>query len=94
MSEHEGFSVPLLEAMLFELPILAHARGAVPDTLGGAGVQFDEKNYEELAEMAYLLANEEDLRERVVEGQLSRLKRFEPRRVESDLRGFIEEVCA
>ena len=94
MSEHEGFSVPLLEAMLFELPILAHARGAVPDTLGGAGILFDEKNYEELAEMAYLLAHEEDLRERVVEGQLSRLKRFEPGRVESDLRGFIEEVCA
>jgi glycosyltransferase involved in cell wall biosynthesis len=94
MSEHEGFSVPLVEAMLFELPILAHARGAVPDTLGGAGVLFDEKNYEELAEMAHLLANEEDLRERVVAGQCERLKRFEPRRVEGDLRKFIEEVRA
>lgn len=93
MSEHEGFAVPLVESMLFEVPILAFAAGAVPDTLGGAGVLFHEKNYEELAEMAHLLASDEDLRERVIDRQLERLERFEPERVQSDLMGFIEEVC-
>jgi len=94
MSEHEGFAVPLVESMLFEVPILAFAAGAVPDTLGGAGVQFHEKNYEELAEMAHLLATDEDLRERVIRAQLERLERFAPERVQSDLLAFIEEVCA
>jgi glycosyltransferase involved in cell wall biosynthesis len=37
-SEHEGFCVPLVEAMLFDLPIVAVAAGAIPETLGGAGI--------------------------------------------------------
>ena len=37
-SEHEGFCVPLLEAMAFEVPVVASAAGAIPDTLGGAGI--------------------------------------------------------
>jgi glycosyltransferase involved in cell wall biosynthesis len=94
MSEHEGFGVPLVESMFFELPILAYAAGAVPDTLGGAGVQFGEKNYEELAEMAHLMVNDSDLIESVVAGQRRRLARFEPARVEQELLGYLEEVCA
>ena len=40
LSEHEGFCVPLLEAMAADVPVLAYASTAVPDTLGGAGVLF------------------------------------------------------
>ena len=40
LSEHEGFCVPLLEAMAADVPVLAYAAAAVPETLGGAGVQF------------------------------------------------------
>ena len=94
MSEHEGFAVPLVESMLFEVPILAFAAGATPDTLGEAGIQFHEKNYEELAEMAHLLSTEDDLRNRVVASGRRRLERFAPERVETELLGFIEEVCA
>ncbi|MEP6783297.1 MAG: glycosyltransferase, partial [Acidobacteriota bacterium] len=39
LSEHEGFCVPLLEAMAADVPVLAYSAAAVPDTLGGAGVQ-------------------------------------------------------
>ena len=35
MSEHEGFCVPLVEAMATDVPVLAYAAGAVPETLGG-----------------------------------------------------------
>ncbi|MCJ7439870.1 MAG: glycosyltransferase [Acidimicrobiia bacterium] len=37
LSAHEGFCIPLLEAMSFDLPILACDRAAIPETLGGAG---------------------------------------------------------
>jgi glycosyltransferase involved in cell wall biosynthesis len=94
MSEHEGFGVPLVESMFFEVPILAYAAGAVPDTLGGAGILFAEKNYEELAEMAHLMVSDPDLIEKVVAGQRRRLARFEPARVEQDLLGYLEEVWA
>ncbi len=40
-SEHEGFSVPLVEAMALGAPILAHPAAAVPETLGDAGLLLD-----------------------------------------------------
>ncbi len=92
MSEHEGFAVPLVESMLMDLPILAYAAGAVPDTLEGAGVQFSAKNYEELAEMAHELVTNESLRASVIEGERRRVDRFSPQRVEADLLGYVEEV--
>ncbi len=38
MSLHEGFGVPLIEAMAFGLPVLARRAGAVALTLGDAGL--------------------------------------------------------
>jgi glycosyltransferase involved in cell wall biosynthesis len=38
MSEHEGFCVPLLEAMSFDVPVVARSFGAIPDTMGDAGL--------------------------------------------------------
>jgi glycosyltransferase involved in cell wall biosynthesis len=43
LSDHEGFCIPLLEAMQFDLPIVAFAAGAVPETLGSAGILLDTK---------------------------------------------------
>ena len=37
-SEHEGFCVPLLEAMSFDVPVLARGFAAVPETAGGAAL--------------------------------------------------------
>jgi L-malate glycosyltransferase len=37
-TEHEGLCLPLLEAMAFDVPVLARDYAAVPDTLGGAGM--------------------------------------------------------
>jgi glycosyltransferase involved in cell wall biosynthesis len=44
LSEHEGFCVPLLEAMALELPVIAYRAAAVPDTVAGAGVLLDDKD--------------------------------------------------
>lgn len=44
MSEHEGFCVPLLEAMYFGVPIVAYNACAVPDTLGDAGILLEDKD--------------------------------------------------
>ena len=38
LSEHEGFCLPLVESMIFDLPVVALAATAVPYTLGEAGV--------------------------------------------------------
>lgn len=43
-SEHEGFCVPLVEAMAMGVPIVAYSSSAIPETVGDAGIVWDEKN--------------------------------------------------
>lgn len=44
LSEHEGFCLPLAEAMAMKLPVIAHAATAVPGTVGDAGLLLDERD--------------------------------------------------
>jgi glycosyltransferase involved in cell wall biosynthesis len=76
LSEHEGFCVPLVEAMAMDVPVLAFAAAAVPDTLGGAGIQFAPKDLEHASELLGLLAFDADTRTRVLAGQRRRLEEF------------------
>jgi L-malate glycosyltransferase len=76
LSEHEGFCVPLVEAMAMDVPVLAYGAAAVPDTLGGAGVQFAPKDLEYAAELLGMLAFEDGPREGVLAGQRKRLEDF------------------
>lgn len=73
MSEHEGFCVPLLEAMAFGLPVAAYDAGAVAETLGGAGVLLDDKRPEIVAELLHRLVTDDTLRRAVLTGQERRL---------------------
>ena len=61
-SEHEGFCVPLLEAMAFSLPILAHDSGAVAETVGDAGIVTAGRDPLVWAEIAWRLATDQRLR--------------------------------
>jgi glycosyltransferase involved in cell wall biosynthesis len=90
MSEHEGFCVPLVEAMAADLPILAYSCTAIPDTLAGAGVQFAPKDFEHAAELLGMLAFDDGLRAAVIEGQRRRLAHFSAGRVDTALRRLLE----
>ena len=85
LSEHEGFCVPLIEAMAADVPVLAYAAGAVPETLGGSGLLFAPKDLEVAAEMLGMLVYDRPLRARILEGQRQRLKDFAPERIEAQL---------
>ncbi|RPI53919.1 MAG: hypothetical protein EHM56_06750 [Chloroflexi bacterium] len=71
--------------MHFDLPILARALAAVPDTLGQAGVQFHRLDHPVLAEVMDLLIADQALRARVIAGQERRLQELAPGRVEIKL---------
>ena len=85
LSEHEGFCVPLLEAMAADVPVLAYASTAVPDTLAGAGVQFAPKDLEHAAELLGELTFNDHFRARVIYGQRRRLEDFGDDRILRDL---------
>jgi glycosyltransferase involved in cell wall biosynthesis len=92
LSEHEGFCVPLVEAMAADVPVLAYAAAAVPDTLGGAGVQFAPKDLEYAAELLGSLAFDDDLRARVIAGQRRRLADFGDTRVTRELAALVHQL--
>jgi L-malate glycosyltransferase len=52
LSEHEGYCVPLIEAMTFGVPVVAYDAGAVAETLRGGGVLLRDKSPELVAEVA------------------------------------------
>ena len=45
-SEHEGFCVPIIEAFYERVPVIAYAATAVPATMDGAGILYDDKDPE------------------------------------------------
>ena len=51
MSEHEGFCIPLVEAMYFGVPIIAYRSSAVAETLGENGVIVDSKDMNYIAKV-------------------------------------------
>jgi glycosyltransferase involved in cell wall biosynthesis len=92
LSEHEGFCVPLVEAMATDLPILAYGGAAVPETLGGAGLCFTPKDLEYAAELLGMVVYDEDLRREVIAGQRRRLDDFGAATVERALESMIASL--
>jgi len=92
LSEHEGFCAPLVEAMATGVPVLAYGAAAVPETLGGAGIQFAPKDLEYAAELMGALAFDDDLRAGVLAGQRQRLEAFSDARMQSSLQAAVAAV--
>lgn len=72
MSEHEGFCMPVIEAMHFGLPVLAYAASAIPDTVGNGGVLVSEKRHAEIAELVMKMARPGELRRSLIGAGRSR----------------------
>jgi glycosyltransferase involved in cell wall biosynthesis len=76
LSEHEGFGLPFIESMVFDLPILAFACTAVPFTLGGSGVLMRTKPVERVAELVHIVATDDSLKNKILERQRIRLRDY------------------
>lgn len=92
MSEHEGFCVPILEAMYHSVPVMAYAAGAVPETMGGAGVIFMKKDYPFLAETAYRLLHDKALHSAVIQQQRQRMAAYDPEKEALRLKDLLQPV--
>jgi glycosyltransferase involved in cell wall biosynthesis len=77
MSRHEGFGVPLLEAMYRGVPVVAYGAAAVPETMAGAGLATLSGDPIEVARLLAVLERQPALRARVVEAQRARLRGLE-----------------
>ncbi|HZU73053.1 MAG TPA: glycosyltransferase family 4 protein, partial [Acidimicrobiales bacterium] len=72
-SEHEGFCVPILEAMHHQVPVVAYSCGAVPETMGDSGILLRSKSPGLMAAAVHRALTDTDLRARLVAAGRRRL---------------------
>jgi len=92
LSEHEGFCIPLLEAMAFDVPVLAFKATGVPYALGEAGMLVNRKRYDVIGELVDLLVHDETLSQQVIARQRRRLAEFTPAATAESLKLCVEQI--
>lgn len=92
LSDHEGFCVPLIEAMAAGLPIVAFASSAIPETLGHAGLLLNEKVPSLVAEAVMETLDNPALEALAAPARGERLRRFGQAELEARLRDFVEAI--
>lgn len=91
-SEHEGFCVPVVEAMHHRLPVFALAAAAVPETMRGAGVAFDTADWPSIAEAIDAVDRDAQLRARIIEGQAEVARYYQPESVAGAWMRWLDEA--
>lgn len=92
MSEHEGFCIPLLEAMHYQLPIIAYDACAIGETLGQSGILVKKKDFREVAELAEKVRPGSVFRQKVIEHQNNRLNDFSAEKTAARLKSYLESL--
>ncbi len=76
MSEHEGFGMPLIEAMLHDVPVVAYNSSNIGNTLGEGGLLLDSKDPRRIGALLNLISSQPALRRRIIAAQRRNLERF------------------
>lgn len=93
MSEHEGFCAPLVEAMLYRIPVFARAAAAVPQTLGDAGVLFESPpDFPIIAETIAEVLHDQSLRDSILARQDKRIAEIRGRDLSGELKTLLASL--
>ncbi len=94
MSEHEGFGVPLLEAMKMGVPVISYCSSAIPETMNGAGILVHEKNYAYIGALCNEVLTDSDLYQKIVERQMVRIQQLEEMNTEEIFFKIIDNILS
>lgn len=84
-SAHEGFCLPLLEAMHHGIPVIAPELGGIPEALNGAGVMYSDLRPAELGALFHRVLSDSALRSEILASQTKRLAEVRARNIEAEL---------
>lgn len=73
---YEGFGIPVLEAMACGVPVAASNTASVPEVVGDAGLLFDPRSVDDIANKMYQILSNATLKEELVRRGLERIKAF------------------
>lgn len=91
MSEHEGFCIPILEAQYYNVPVVAYASCAVPDTMGESGVLLYKKDPHMTAYIIDRILKYESLRTAIIERQQKNLAKYQRFAVKEQLAEILKK---
>jgi glycosyltransferase involved in cell wall biosynthesis len=94
LSNHEGFCVPLIEAMYHELPIVGYTNTAVPETVQGAGLVLPNKEPVRVAAAIDRVVHDSRLRAMLARAAAERVGTFALPRVRDEFASALEAACA
>ncbi len=93
LSEHEGFGLPFVESLVFDLPVVAYDCTAVPYTLGDAGILINTNDRVDLiGELVQTVATDKQLPQQVIKGQRQQLKKYKEMKREDLLMGLLKDL--
>jgi glycosyltransferase involved in cell wall biosynthesis len=90
MSRHEGFGVPLLEAMYRDVPVVAYGAAAVPETMGGAGLTTFSRDPVDVAQLLAVVERDPGLRDQVLTAQRARVAALTQKAVAAQVRAALQ----
>lgn len=88
-SNHEGFCLPLIEAMNYNVPVIAHETGGMPEALGQSGVLYRNLPPQLLAELINKVTTDADFRNNILESQSRRIKQVQAQDIEGTLKELL-----
>jgi L-malate glycosyltransferase len=91
-SEHEGFCVPLVEAFYMRVPVVAYAATAVPATMDGGGVLYENRDPLHVAALVDAIVSDQSVASQVIAGQEGALNRLRARDFGGTLLRFVEDA--
>ena len=94
LSNHEGFCVPLIEAMYHRLPIVAYTNTAVPETVRGAGLILPNKEPMRVAAAVDRVVRDVGLRATLAQAASERVAAFSLPRVQEGFASALEAASA
>jgi glycosyltransferase involved in cell wall biosynthesis len=91
-SLHEGFCIPLIEAMACGKPVVGTNCTAIPETIGDAGLTFEPENVEDLANKIILLLKDQGLRDELAKKSIKRAEKYTLEKYHENIINYLENI--